>query len=126
MLTLKEYMSAFNISRSNMPQINDVVDFKRYMISNGVDVAFEGYIEPSELKMTQQEYDVNKVNKLISTSSISSSIIVSSDSFALDGHHRFLAHLIADKPIHIIKFNTTINNLLRHAYEYTSKDSENQ
>ncbi len=117
--------SAFNIARSNMPQIINIEGFLKFVDTVGVqhtkDIREVDYLRP-----TQNEYKENKVKKITYMMQADNydptqlkPIIVSSDNFVLDGHHRYFAAIAASKPIPVITIDLMVNQLLKLAINYT-------
>ena len=125
MKKLKEVMvqvrSAFNISRNDMPQIDNVNDFIDFLESKDVKVTFESvYID--EIKPTQMHFDIDKVANMTPSSK---PIILSQQFFILDGHHRYyrkLMHSEGHDKMNAYIAHIGINTLLKLAYEYLDND----
>jgi hypothetical protein len=106
----------FNIARSQMPQMNDIQKFLRYLNSIGVFYAGEYSVPISSIKPTQIEFDQEKVDGMELSYK---PIIISSDWFILDGHHRFYKHSDAQKShMNVIQVDATINQLLSIAQDF--------
>ena len=119
-VTEQSIVGGFNIPRASMPQIADQEGFARYLEFLGVDVRFvKSHL--NFLKPTQTEFDPEKVAAI---NAPYGSIVVSSDGYILDGHHRFFA-AVADQSCDSIDTYTcdaTINHLLKHANDYLSDE----
>lgn len=119
-VTEKTVIGGFNIPRASMPQIADQESFARYLEFLGVDVRFtKSHL--SFLRPTQTEFDQEKVDAM---SAPYGAIIVSSDGYILDGHHRYFA-AVADPDhdsIDTYTCDATINHLLAHANDYLSDE----
>lgn len=126
MLSFKQYVheqsviGGFNISRADMPQIDDQKAFAAYLEFVGVPVS-HGLNQLSSIKPTQNEFDPAKV---ASIKAPYGSIIVSSDNFILDGHHRFFAAQADPEHDMIYAYvcSATINQLLKHANDFLSDE----
>ncbi len=82
------------LPRSCMPQIDDIESFIQQLTARGIAVEY-GTVDAKGLKMTQREFNHQKVISLMvgyrdGTKERKPSI-VTSDGFVLDGTHRFLA-----------------------------------
>jgi hypothetical protein len=107
-------------SRALMPQIKSeqVPNFLKHLTKN--DVIFTTKKLPvKDLKATQSEFDMTKVDQLIGQRS-NNKIIVSNDGYIMDGHHRWLADYNTNKEskINAIVVDLPILELLRVAKEF--------
>ena len=119
-VTEQSVVGGFNIPRASMPQIADQEGFAQYLEFLGVFVQ-RAPTQLSALKPTQTEFDQAKVDAIKAPYG---SIIVSSDGYILDGHHRFFA-AVADPShdsIDTYTCDVTINHLLAHANDYLSDE----
>lgn len=115
--------SAFLISRTSMPQINNVNDFVNFLDHQGVD-ATHNNTTVDHLNPTQTDFDQQKVDRIVSDwadggASDVKPIIISDDGFVADGHHRYYAALQSNTPINVIVVMLPINKLLKAMYDYT-------
>ncbi len=91
----------FHIPRSQMPQIfGDLTsNFLEFLDSEGI--SHKKVNMPSEkLKVTQGEIDIGKIIPFIKDGLVirnNKPLLISSDGYILDGHHRFVAIYIIDK-----------------------------
>lgn len=126
MLSLKQYIDeqtaigGFNISRADMPQIDDQEAFAAYLEFVGIAVN-RGMVQLGGIKPTQNEFDPAKVANIKAPYG---AILVSSDNFILDGHHRFFAAQADDACDMIDAYvcNATINHLLKHASDFLTDE----
>lgn len=114
-------MGNLGISRSRMPQIasEKVPEFLAWLESKGVKHKL-GQKAVGALKATQKEINSEKVEKMRGKNLGGKPILVSKDSYVLDGHHRWAA-LLADDPgtlIRIIQVSLPIKLLLSVAHEF--------
>lgn len=83
---------SFHIPRSQMPQIDKehIPTFINYVKERtGKLVVSKANQNPTSMKPTQNEFDMDKVVRMGSSND---PIIVSADDYVLDGHHRWLAN----------------------------------
>jgi hypothetical protein len=77
-------------SRNLMPQVGSLRDFIKNL-DNQIVKHRHIVVDPRDLKSTQSEFDMEKVNQMPSTKR-HTGVIISNDNHILDGHHRWLAH----------------------------------
>lgn len=114
-----------NISRTKMPQIDShlVQDFIKIVRQSGIDVKKER-VRVDLLKPTQKEINTEKVEGMMDgmlQKNLAKPIIVSSDNYVLDGHHRWLALLNQDRTfkLTVFKFDLPITQLIEVAKKYS-------
>lgn len=110
-----------DIPRAEMPQIKAehrgaLVNFLK---ARDVDAVHEEVLADS-LKPTQAEYSPKKVAQAKEFTGGDRSILVSSDSHVLDGHHQWLAKLEQGEPIKAIRLDAPIAELLPLVAEFPS------
>jgi hypothetical protein len=107
-----------SLARSFMPQIDDIDDFLSHIKEKGIESSLKT-LDPDELKSTQQDFDANKVFKMMQDKGERKPIITSNDGYVLDGHHRWLdaANKLEKIDCHVC--NCSILELLHHAKRYT-------
>lgn len=111
-----------------MPQINDVESFKAHLKSVGVEWK-EFQTNPVNLRPTQVDHDVEKVQRIINgTGDAIPSIIVAKsgdgEAFVLDGHHRYHAAKEMGVDIPVVQMNLDIAKALRVAYAYNQATND--
>lgn len=112
-----------------MPQIKSyrVPEFEKYLEDEGYTLR-EGKAEVDKLKLTQADINMNKVIGMVhNINRIEKKfVIVSSDNYILDGHHRIFAMQLAypkqKVPIH--KVNVKIRELLNLAHKFEGSTRE--
>src|SRR3990170_3503014 len=97
---VKPFPKSLGIRRSDMPQIRStyVDDFLRELVADGIAVR-RGRRPVRSVLPTQARYNVRRVQKLLADPDRAISgkpLIVSSDSYILDGHHRYAALAVLD------------------------------
>ncbi len=116
----------FGIKRIDMPQIRSdlVPQFIEELRSSGVKVK-NGKQQVGKLKATQSELHADKVQSMIENpkvrANLAKPIIVSSDGFILDGHHRWAA-MVTMSPkskIPTVEVNLPMKDLLERAGEFS-------
>lgn len=119
MISFSQYVaqhSAFNIARSQMPQIADQQAFVQYLDFVGIPVD-QVDVPLKQLAPTQVNFDQAKVDAIKAPYG---PIIVSDVGHILDGHHRYFAAL-ADPSVDSIstyQCADPINQLLKHAKDF--------
>lgn len=98
-----------------MPQVQqkDHAHLKRYLTTNKI--SYKEYAaNPDELKPTQSEFNVDKINSLISNFDkiADMKILVSRDNRVIDGHHRWMAAKKLGKRIEVVKINKRYDNVI--------------
>lgn len=95
------YEKCFMIPRSSMPQLDKAgvkAFLKKHDISNSVDI-----VHTESLKPTQDSFNGEKIVGMDSNAR-NKPILVSSDNYVLDGHHRWLSnHFCGDKTQLVIR-----------------------
>ena len=112
------------LSRKEMPQITGehFPAFNKYMKDN--DVTVENMkIEVGKLKPTQSEINNEKVKRFMKSDDkkfLYKKVLVSSDNYLLDGHHRWAALLGLDakNEIECVRFSVPIKKLLKLAHSF--------
>lgn len=127
MITFKLYLNEFKvtmpkasqtlgIARGHMPQVkssdyDELVDFLK-----GENIKFtKGKVDAKSLKATQRNFNQDKIIGAAAnyhTLSNAKPIIVSSDNYVIDGHHRWLGALNVGGDITIMKANVKVDDLL--------------
>ncbi len=114
------------IPRIYMPQINkeQIESFRKFALERDGITSTQGSMLPGELKPSQREISSGGVNKLgsmintnIKTIDDYGPIIVSSDGYVVDGHHRWAAYLARrpNRPISVIIMAASIQQVLESA-----------
>ena len=98
-------------ARKNMPQIDNMDDFVKDLKDEGYKISSEK-IEAKKLKPTQTEFNMDKVKGMISSGNYKNKpIVVTSDNYILDGHHRWKAHVEVEEDQPIIRVNMSFEKL---------------
>lgn len=98
-------------ARKNMPQIDNMEKFIDDIKANGYKISSEK-VEPKSLKPTQNEFNKEKVKGMIQSGKYKGkSIVVTSDNYILDGHHRWKAHMVQDEQQPVIRVNMKFDEL---------------
>lgn len=112
------------ISRQDMPQIESKYreQFIQWLKNKGIKVK-RVRVMLSTLKLTQSEYNRDKVLDMIDQNNVNSldPIFVSKDGMVLDGSHRLLALMNMDKPPRLIlvdEIQMNMLDLLKVVHEY--------
>lgn len=119
---------SLGIKREDMPQIvsGKLDDFKLFLQDNGIKYHTEN-IYARNLKPTQKEFNTDKVENILNTPQPANKwhdenypIIISSDNYVLDGHHRWLASYVMNDSVLSLKVDMDITNLLAKSHTYDS------
>jgi predicted kinase len=102
--------------RQIMPQIEDPIDFKRYLESKNVKTN-KKMIGSDELRSSQLNFDRDKIESLIGNPS-NKMIIVSNDDHVMDGHHRWIANQEMNRKNLVLKADLPILELIKAAKDY--------
>jgi len=98
-------------SRENMPQISDFEAFIQDLTQCGVNIV-QKFVIASELEPTQNEFNDEKVKAILDKKIYNDkAIIVTSDGYILDGHHRWKACVEADDQQKVLEVDMTFENL---------------
>ena len=122
--------SAFYLPRNQMPQINNIADFKQFLDRSGVE--YKDYYAPTvDLIPTQSDFDEEKVKNFPSHSDshIDPIVIVRTPSgkkFILDGHHRYVAMKYLGLDIPVVETEMEVTDMLRlmYAYDHLNKTTD--
>ncbi len=108
-------------ARATLPQVRDYNEFLSHMNLIGADYDV-GRMDANKLKATQLDgFDAEKVEALKKEKDVDP-IIVSSDDFILDGHHRWLARKELGKSVPVYKIALPILELIRVAQDFYKID----
>lgn len=109
---------SLGLSRSQMPQIpaesrGALVNF---LEARGI-ASSEEQMLPTDLRPTQSGYHAEKVEKARAHAGGDRALLVSADGYILDGHHQWVAARLdrPDEPIRVIRFDDSIERLVRIA-----------
>lgn len=103
---------SLGLQRRSMPQIIDQEDFKQFLRKSNISFS-KNTIFSHKLKPTQKHLNPEKIIKLLKSSkSDTKPIIISSDNYVIDGHHRWAVSVIKNEPIVCLVVNRNAKNLL--------------
>jgi|TARA_R110001632_G_scaffold40505_5_gene101576 uncharacterized protein (DUF1015 family) len=111
------------IKRDKMPQVRskDYDELIVHLKKNGVRVQKKS-VKATKLKATQSDFNVDKIVDKISnikTLGKAKPLIVSSDNYIIDGHHRWLAAKNVGGSIDVMQSNVKVKELLKHVYSFS-------
>lgn len=114
---------SLGISRELMPQIasENRDDFFRFVLGNGRKISKE-IVHTTSLIPSQSEFSRSKILSMIKSRNalaLDLPIIISSDNYILDGHHRFLAKLHFNMKIAAFKIDMPILELIAMTKRYS-------
>ena len=91
--------SKINVDRKDMPQIDDVNDLTSWLSNETISYKSKDF-RLDDLKITQSTVDDEKINNLLNNvTKRVAFLIISSDLYILDGHHRFIAAKLSGQDI---------------------------
>lgn len=98
--------------RKNLPQIANFESFMKDIYTNNITM-FNDKVQTNTLKPTQNEFNNDKVQKMVAAKSYNTkSIIVSKDNYIVDGHHRWKAADEDKQPINIIRLDKEYSDII--------------
>lgn len=108
------------VARKDMPQIHKdhYPEFIRYLKDHGASVSTKR-VHAKELKPVQSEFSDTGVKKMMKNKNPNKGttrdkpLIVSSDNYIIDGHHRWLASFNLDEDIPIMQFSIPIKKMFQ-------------
>jgi ribosomal protein S18 acetylase RimI-like enzyme len=108
------------VKRQDMPQVHrdHYPELLKYLSSHGGQIR-HGEVHAHELKAVQSEFSDTGVRKMMSTGGRPSDsvdkkpLIVSSDNYIIDGHHRWLAAWNQDEVVPIMQVSLPVRKLLQ-------------
>ena len=119
-------IDSLNIPRSEMPQIKstDMDDFREWLRSQGVE-SVEEPVPVVELNAIQSEINIDKVHGMLQAKTVeelaySKPVLVTSDDYLIDGHHRWFALTVEsdENEISTIRVQLPVQELLKLAHDY--------
>ncbi|MBI5255282.1 MAG: hypothetical protein HY855_02195 [Burkholderiales bacterium] len=115
------------IPRPNMPQVKVALRPQLYAFlkTKGIDHQTED-VAADELKPTQAEYSPAKAEAARTAEGDKAAVLVSSDGYVLDGHHRWISRALNHEPVQIIRFNAPIDQLLDAVREFSGTTTSNE
>ena len=115
--------NSYGIERKDMPQIdfNHMEEYKQYLIDNGTSYSSEN-VDLNAIKPSQKAIDVGKSLKMLGTAPkrvLLRPMVVSKDSYVIDGHHRYLANVLSGTGrVNIIRVDMNAQELLTLSLEF--------
>lgn len=96
--------------RHCLPQITDWDGFVKAVEEAGGKIE-DDLIDPDMLEPTQSNFNQEKVDRIVASKDLGKPVVVSSDAFVLDGHHRWLAAKELDVRLPVCVVSLTIDRL---------------
>jgi len=113
------------IPRADMPQIKAEHRGAMVQFLKGRGIAHEQVeLNADDLKPTQAEFSIEKVDGAKQYQGGDRSILVSSDGHVVDGHHQWLAKADLGLPVKAIRLDSPIRDLLPIVREFPSSSTE--
>lgn len=115
------------IPRAKMPQVRVKLRPKLYAFleTKGIGNRMET-VPAGDLKPTQAEFSPEKVEGARTATGDAAGVLVSSDGYVLDGHHRWLARAMNREPVEIRRFDAPIDQLLDAVREFSGTTTSNE
>ena len=114
------------ITRDKMPQVKstDYDEYKSYLKKNGVTLTSQ-VVSAKDLKPIQKEFSDQGVERQLTKNKKYDGqnpkpLLASSDSWIIDGHHRWLAALNTGRDINILRANVDVHELLSLTLKFPS------
>jgi len=114
------------ITRDKMPQVKstDYDEYKSYLKKNGVTLRPQ-VVHAKDLKPVQKEFSDQGVERQLSKNKEHDGqnpkpLLASSDSWIIDGHHRWLAALNSNRNVSILRANVDVHELLSLTLKFPS------
>lgn len=98
------------VKRHKLPNIVDDDAFVEDITSSGISVR-EYADTTTTFTPTQSEFNDDKVNSIVKNKSFDKPILVSSDDYIVDGHHRWKAACVSDVNISVKKIDMNYTEL---------------
>lgn len=120
-------LEGLGLKRDEMPQLDGprLGKFLAALEEDGIDISVPTPTDPTTLLASQSELSAKKAREISLADDLdeilSEPIIVSSDGYVLDGHHRFVAAIMAGKNIATRSVGLSIQDLLDRAQEFSGK-----
>jgi Large polyvalent protein associated domain 38/ddrB-like ParB superfamily domain/ADP-Ribosyltransferase in polyvalent proteins/Large polyvalent protein-associated domain 1 len=113
---------ALGVPRADMPQIKAEHRgaLTQFLAARGITHQAETDLDAVPLRPTQAEFSTDKVKAAQEFEGGDRAILISADSYVLDGHHQWLANLAQGLPIRAIRFDAPMADLLPLAREFPS------
>lgn len=140
MLRFREYLVEFaiwepnksqtkGIARGDMPQVksSDYDELLSFLKSKGIRMSKQK-VEAKTLKATQRNFNKDKIASAAQNYTSlhkAKPIIVSSDNYIIDGHHRWLGAVNVGGDINIYKANVKVDDLLDAVREFPKSFTKN-
>lgn len=116
---------ALGVPRADMPQIKAEHRgaLTQFLAARGITHQAEADLDAMTLRPTQVEFNTDKVKAAKDFEGGERSILISADSYVLDGHHQWLAKLAQGLPIRTIRFDAPMADLLPVVREFPSVEA---
>ena len=117
------------LTRDKMPQVKskDYDDLIKHLKKNGILVQ-KRKVKASTLRATQKDFNKDKIVGAISkikTLGTAKPLIVSSDNYIIDGHHRWLAAKNVGGTIDVMQADVKVKELLKNVYSFPKTFTKN-
>lgn len=112
---------SMGVPRADMPQIRPETHgpLVNFLKARGVESTLDE-VPAGRLRPTQAEYSPAKVESARDAGAGEKRVLVSSDGYVVDGHHRWLAAFLDDAPVKVIRLDAPVRELLDLVREFPS------
>jgi hypothetical protein len=112
---------SMGVPRADMPQIRPETHgpLVNFLKARGVESTLDE-VPAGRLRPTQAEYSPAKVESAREAGAGDKRVLVSSDGYVVDGHHRWLAAFLDDAPVRVIRLDAPVRELLDLVREFPS------
>lgn len=118
---------AMGVPRAKMPQVkaDKRPELYKFLQSKGIEHT-RAFAKAGTLKPTQAEYSPAKAERAKVLDGPKAVVLVSSDGYILDGHHRWVARAANNDPVDVVRFNAPIGKLLEAVREFPGATTSNE
>jgi hypothetical protein len=111
--------NSLGLYRHEMPQVRShyIEDFLDTLKEDNIGYGYS-IVDAKNLKPTQKEINMDRVDKITEDLVDSKYVILSSDNYVLDGHHRWKWAEMNDKEIKALRIDLPIRDLLDYLNDY--------
>lgn len=113
--------NTLGIKRADMPQIksDDYPEFIEYLKQNGAILKNQKNVSADILKPIQSEFSDAGIEKQMQKKGVRKKVIVSSDNYIIDGHHRWLVAVNTGDTVDVLRItNINVRDLLKLVLDF--------
>lgn len=113
----------FNFKRHELPQLGATHDFLSQLQQHKVKFNWDT-VHSSKLRSTQGEFNHDIIHSIIhNPQPVKSSIVISSDNYVIDGHHRWAADYNMNRHTNAVRVHLPALELIRMAKKFPTTTS---